>query len=295
MQKKTLAIMAAGFGSRFGGIKQLYSFTSNDYSLLDFSIYDAIQVGFNHIIFIVREDILTDFKEKYDFKLPNHITVNYVIQQIEYVPDTYKSIKRKTPWGTGHALLILKQLVKNKFAIINADDFYTKDAFKKMHENLFIINDTQNFLIGYQLDKTLSENGSVSRGECVFDADNSLNQIIERKEIIKKHDLITYIENNKTKTIKKTSIVSMNFWGFNPDILEIAENEFYLFLGNYKNDASEFYITKVVEKAIGNKQEFKIINTDSEWFGITYKEDSEIVSEKIKTLISKGIYPEKLW
>ena len=186
MQKKTLAIMAAGFGSRFGGLKQLYSFTENNYSILDFSIYDAIDAGFNDIVFIVREDILYLFKQKYASTLPNKISVTYVIQGVDKVSKVYKSISREKPWGTGHALLMLKDVVQNKFALINADDFYGKEAFKKMHDNLF--NSNFNYLIGYQLDKTLSNNGTVSRGECYFSSDMNLKHIVERKQITKREN-----------------------------------------------------------------------------------------------------------
>ena len=164
--------MAAGFGSRFGGWKQLFSMTSRNYSILDFSIYDAIQAGFNSIVIIVNENTLNQFQQKYATTLPKHISVSFVIQKIDSIPTNFKFINRKKPWGTGQALLMLKELVNDKFAIINADDFYGKGAFKLMYESLFNNNNNNNnkkndnFLIGYQLDKTLSQNGSVSRGEC---------------------------------------------------------------------------------------------------------------------------------
>ena len=168
MHKKTLAIMAAGFGSRFGGLKQLYSFTDEEHSILDFSIYDAIEAGFNTIVFIVRKDILRQFEEKYSNLFPKEISVDFVIQDVANVSTAFKSIHRIKPWGTGHALLMLKGVVKGNFAIINADDFYGKEAFKLMHGNLFDDRKTDSYLMGYKLEKTLSMNGSVSRGECFF-------------------------------------------------------------------------------------------------------------------------------
>lgn len=287
--------MAAGFGSRFGGLKQLFSMTSRNYSILDFSIYDAIQAGFNSIVFIVNENTLDQFQQKYATTLPKHISVSFVIQKIDSIRIKFKFFNRKKPWGTGQALLMLKELVNNQFAIINADDFYGKEAFKLMYESLFNNNSNNNFLIGYQLDKTLSENGSVSRGECFYNANNNLSHIVERKQIAIRSDHISYLEKDSIKTIPNDSIVSMNFWGFNSEILDIAEREFNQFLEYYKNDDSEFYITKVVEAALNDKKNFKIIKTNSQWFGITYKEDAEMVSKHLESLIKKRCYPEILW
>lgn len=285
--------MAAGFGSRFGGNKQLYSFTENNYSILDFSIYDAIRVGFNDIVFIIREDINNEFKKKYSTLQSKSMTVSYIIQDTSKIPDTYSSIKRLKPWGTGHALLMLKGLVTNKFALINADDFYGKDAFVRIYNSLF--NTASNFLIGYKLNNTLSENGSVSRGECFLDSVNYLQKIIERTEIAIRTSGLSYIENALENPINKETIVSMNFWGFNPDILNIAEDAFNKFLDNYKNDEAEFYITMVVEEAIKKTYKFKAITTNSKWFGITYKEDIPLASDEIKQLINSKIYPKTLW
>lgn len=287
--------MAAGFGSRFGGLKQLFSMTSSYYSILDFSIYDAIQAGFNSIVFIVNENALDQFQQKYATTLPKYISVSFVIQKIDSIPTKFKFINRKKPWGTGQALLMLKELVNNQFAIINADDFYGKEAFKLMYESLFNNNSNDNFLIGYQLDKTLSENGSVSRGECFYNANNNLSYIAERKQIEIRSDHISYLEKDVITTIPNDSIVSMNFWGFNSEILDIAEREFNQFLEYYKNDDSEFYITKVVEAALNDKKNFKIIKTNSQWFGITYKEDAKMVSKHLESLIKKRCYPEILW
>lgn len=295
MQKKTIAIMAAGLGSRFGGSKQLFSFTDNNYSLLDFSIYDAIQAGFNSIIFIVNKNLIDQFQKKYASTLPLYVSVSFCIQNTNSIPAKFKHINRKKPWGTGHALLTLKGLVNDKFAIINADDFYGKKSFDLMYKSLFSDNSEENFLIGFQLNKTLSENGSVSRGECFFNKNNNLSQIVERSQIAKRSNSISYIESGLIKTIKPDSIVSMNFWGFNLEILEIAEREFYYFLKNYKNEDLEFYITKIIEAALIDKKPFKIIKTDSEWFGITYKEDVAKVNKELESLIERKYYPSLLW
>ena len=285
--------MAAGFGSRFGGNKQLYSFTKNNYSILDLSIYDALRAGFNDIVFIVREDIIDQFKTKYSPLASKSITLSYIIQDTTNIPKLYGKLKRLKPWGTGHALLTLKGIVTNKFALINTDDFYGKEAFIKIHDSLF--KSTSNFLIGYKLNNTLSKNGSVSRGECFLDSKNNLQQIIERTGIAIRKKELSYIENVVENSINKNAIVSMNFWGFNPEIIDIAAIEFNKFLENYKSDNAEYYITMVVEAAIKKEHQFKVITTNSKWFGITYKEDIKLASEEIKGLINAKIYPSILW
>jgi dTDP-glucose pyrophosphorylase len=300
-KQKALAIMAAGLGSRFGGLKQLHYVTSNDYSIIDFSIYDAIQAGFNTIIFIVREDILNDFKTRYEKRLNTSITIKFVIQDTKNIPDIYKAkYKREKPWGTGHALLMLKDVVTNDFALINADDFYGKNAFQMMHDALFTSgNSNSNFLLGYALKNTLSNNGSVSRGECIIDNDNVLVSIHERTEIKQQNKgVIIYADIKKNDVIlAPKTIVSMNFWGFSSKILEIATNQFNDFLESSKTDnKTEFYITTIVDYTIKNKlMPFKVLPTSSQWYGITYKSDIDDVSNNISQLIKQNLYPEKLW
>lgn len=300
-QQKALAIMAAGLGSRFGGLKQLHYITSNNYSIIDFSIYDAIQAGFNTIIFIVRDEILKDFKTRYEKQFNASITIKFVIQDIKNIPNTYTAKhNRKKPWGTGHALLMLKDVVTNSFALINADDFYGRSAFKMMHDALFISDSTNsNFLLGYALKNTLSSNGGVSRGECIIDNNNDLVSIYERTEIKKQETgVITYID-IKTNAIVLNSetIVSMNFWGFSPKILDIAANRFNHFLESSEtDDKTEFYITTVVDYTIKNKlMSFKVLPTSSQWHGITYKDDINSISNTISQLIKQNLYPKQLW
>ncbi len=300
-KEKTLAIMAAGLGSRFGGLKQLHYITANNYSIIDFSIYDAIKAGFNTIVFIVREDILKDFKIRYEKQLNPDITIKFVIQDIKSIPNPYKAkCKRKKPWGTGHALLMLKDVVTNNFALINADDFYGRTAFKMMHDALFASGAANtNFLLGYDLKNTLSNSGSVSRGECIVDNNNCLVSIHERTEIEKqKSGVITYTDIKNTDVVlTPETIVSMNFWGFSPKILEIALHRFNYFLESSEtNDNAEFYITTIVDYTIKNKlMPFKMLPTSSQWYGITYKDDINAISANISQLIQQYIYPEKLW
>ena len=279
MKQKTLAIMAAGMGSRFGSLKQIHGVVS-DYAILDFSIYDAIQVGFNHVVFIVREDILNEFQKRYVSKLPKNIQLDFVIQ------DSSGLLNRQKPWGTGHALLSLKSTISNNYALINADDFYGRHAFKLMHDALFGSNNNQNYFIGYQLKNTLSEFGTVSRGECLLNEHQELISIIERTNISKEN-----------LQMPLDTIVSMNFWGFTPEIFKIAETLFKSFLNEHKDsETAEFYIPKVVDFMIKEQiSTFKMLESNSKWFGITYKEDESMVREQLLKLISEGFYPKKLW
>ena len=279
MKQKTLAIMAAGMGSRFGSLKQIHAVV-NTYTILDFSLYDAIQAGFNHVVFIVREDILEVFKSRYENKLPENIQVDFVIQDTSGLPN------RQKPWGTGHALLSLKDTINNAFALINADDFYGQHAFKLMHDALFEDNNNQNYFIGYPLKNTLSEFGTVSRGECILNDQHELISIIERTNISKEN-----------LQMPLNTIVSMNFWGFTPHIFKIAEALFESFLETHKDsETAEFYIPKVVDFMIEKQiSTFNMLESHSKWFGITYKEDEAKVTEQLLDLISNGVYPTKLW
>ncbi|HLV14797.1 MAG TPA: sugar phosphate nucleotidyltransferase [Xanthomarina sp.] len=279
MKQKSIAIMAAGMGSRFGGLKQTHAVVDN-YAILDFSIYDALQAGFNHVVFIVREEILEIFKDRYDNNLPKNIQVNFVIQNAKDLP------KRKKPWGTGHALLCLKDTIKNDFALINADDFYGRPAFELMYEALYTNTNNQNYFIGYQLKNTLSDFGTVSRGECVLNKNQELISIIERTDISKNNPIMPL-----------DTMVSMNFWGFTSDVFKITEQLFEVFLKEHKNsETAEFYIPKVVDFMINNQLgAFKMLESNSQWFGVTYKEDETMVRKQLLDLISNRVYPTKLW
>jgi dTDP-glucose pyrophosphorylase len=279
MKQKSIAIMAAGMGSRFGSLKQVHEVVNN-YAIIDFSIYDAIQAGFNHIVFIVREDILKIFKERYENKLPVNIHIDFIIQNTSGLP------QRKKPWGTGHALLSLKNTIKDPFALINADDFYGRKAFELMHDALYINKTHQNYFIGYQLRNTLSDFGTVSRGECLLNENKELIHIIERTNISKCQ-----------QEIPLETIVSMNFWGFYPDVFKITEQLFLEFLNEHEySESAEFYIPQIVDYII-NKQisVFQMLESESKWFGVTYKEDEPLVKNQLEKLISENIYPTKLW
>ena len=297
LQDKTLAIMAAGLGSRFGGLKQLHAINSKNYSIIDYSIYDAIATGFNKIIFIIRKEILNDFKERYHNKLPKHVSIEFVIQDTNKIPKPFKTNRIK-PWGTGHALLMLKDSIKEPFVLINADDFYGQNSFNLIFDALFNDKLNLNYFVGYELDKTLSESGYVSRGECFLDETMCLNKIIERSQITKQDDgTIVYFDSNNLINVAPKTPVSMNFWGFSPSIFPIAESLFIEFLNeNISHTKTEFYLPSIVDFAIKNDLlKFKMLSTTSQWYGITYKEDQDVISSKILEFTKKGIYPETLW
>ncbi|MFD2550953.1 sugar phosphate nucleotidyltransferase [Bizionia sediminis] len=293
MAKKTLAIMAAGMGTRFGSLKQLHP-VYNAFTLMDFSIFDALQAGYNHIVFIVRDDILNLFKERYTNWLPPNVRVDFVVQEANFpeVP------LRKKPWGTGHALLALKNLILNKFSLINADDYYGKDAFKRMFKALYTETSNNHYLIGYPLKNTLSENGSVSRGICKTDANNKLISIEEHTQITAfNFNEIGNPEKQKQHLLNPESLASMNFWGFNPCVFDIAEPLFEVFkkqTTNIKQD--EFYITYIIQALLNQSEtSIMVLPTKAKWFGVTYAADEPIVRNHLIQQIAQNQYPKKLW
>tara|TARA_R110002012_G_scaffold81945_2_gene207355 strand:- start:32705 stop:33586 length:882 start_codon:yes stop_codon:yes gene_type:complete len=293
MTKKTLAIMAAGMGSRFGSLKQLHP-VYDTLAILDFSIYDAIHVGYNHIVFIVRNEILEQFETRYNNKLPEYISVDFVIQKNELSD----SRTRSKPWGTGHALLALKDIVVNDFTLINADDFYGRKAFQLMYDMLFKKNNTNNYLVGYALKNTLSENGSVSRGICNIDENHNLISIEEHTAIIKNNTGEIVSQNNSHSEIfNPNTLVSMNFWGFKLSVFEVAENLFKTFLNTLTDfEKDEFYITYIIKYLIENNLIIiQVLPTGDTWFGMTYLSDEPLAREHIKIRIDKNFYPKKLW
>ncbi len=296
----TLVILAAGIGSRYGGLKQLDTFSKNEETILDFSIYDALRSGFNKIIFVIRKNFEKEFKKIFNRKLSRLIKVEYVYQEVDYIPKKYKTNQRLKPWGTGHAILMAKELINENFAVINADDFYGYEAFKLMGNTLIKINsDTLNFnMIGYKLQNTISENGFVSRGECKANAKGELISIVERTHIEKSKDKILRKDiNGNNFEMDRNTIVSMNFFGFTPNFFKYCEKLFEDFLeSNYLNLKSEFYIPSVVDYLIKNTDsKIKILMSTSKWYGVTYKEDKKNVEIAIENFKKNNIYPKKLW
>ncbi|MBL4938805.1 MAG: nucleotide-diphospho-sugar transferase [Lutibacter sp.] len=300
MNKPTLVVLAAGIGSRYGGLKQLDTFTPQGDTILDFSIYDAIQAGFGKVVFIIRKSIEDDFKAFFNNKLEGKIEVEYVYQEIENIPDRFKDNNRQKPWGTGHALLMAKDAVNENFAVINADDFYGKEAFEVMAESLRTIDEksTKFNMMGYVLKNTVSDHGFVSRGECQVDENGNLTGITERTHIEKVDGVLKFKdENGDLNSISEETIVSMNFFGFTPKYFEVSESLFERFLEeNYKEPKAEFFIPLAVNHVIVNNiATMEVLKSNARWFGVTYKQDKEYVTSEILKLKEKNIYPAKLW
>ncbi|PHS54658.1 MAG: nucleotide-diphospho-sugar transferase [Lutibacter sp.] len=300
MNNPTLVVLAAGIGSRYGGLKQLDTFTPQGDTILDFSIYDAIQAGFGKVVFIIRKSIEDDFKAFFNKKLEGKIEVEYVFQEIENIPDKFKDNNRQKPWGTGHALLMAKDAVNENFAVINADDFYGKEAFEVMAESLKIIDKkSTNFnMMGYVLKNTVSDYGFVSRGECQVDETGNLTGITERTHIEKVNGKLKYKdENGDLHSISEETIVSMNFFGFTPKYFNVSASLFESFLEeNYKEPKTEFFIPLAVNHVIvKNIATMEVLKSNARWFGVTYKQDKEYVTSEIQKLKEKNVYPAKLW
>ena len=299
-KKPTLLILAAGIGSRYGGLKQLDKFSKNGDTILDFSIFDAIRSGFGKIIFVIRKNISKEFRDAFEKKIKGKIDFDYVFQEVDKIPKKYHTNKRIKPWGTGHAVLMAKDIIKENFAVINADDFYGYESFDLMVKDLKSIDGNSfNFnMIGYTLKNTISDYGSVSRGICKVDYNDFLLSIIERTKIQKINNKIVFLdEENKSTELNENSITSMNFFGFTKKFFDFSENVFIEFLEkNYLKENSEFYIPTIINEFLNSKKmNMKVIKTRSNWFGVTYKEDKNHVINEIKKLKKLGIYPDILW
>lgn len=298
--KPTLVILAAGIGSRYGGLKQLDTFSPEGDTIMDFSIYDALQAGFGKFVFIIRKNIEDEFREVFNKKLAGKAEVDYVFQELENVPEAYINLERKKPWGTGHALLMAKEAVQENFAIINADDFYGKEAFQTMAKALIATDkDSYNFCtMAYLLKNTVSENGYVSRGECQVDSNGFLTDVTERLHIEKTPSgIIRKDEDGSMISIDEDTVVSMNFWGFTPKCFEFGSQLFETFLEKNKdNPKAEFFIPSVVNEILNSGiATVKVLKSDAKWFGVTYKEDKKIAQQVISKLKSDNVYPSNLW
>jgi len=300
--KPTLLILAAGIGSRYGSLKQLDRIGPSSETIIDYSIYDAIRAGFGKVVFVIKENIAKEFSEVFDEKLKGRIEVDYAFQEIHKIPEglTY-SKERQKPWGTGHAVLMAKNKIHEPFAVINADDFYGHGSFQAIVD--FYQGWTQKkgdpyCMVGYELGKTLSENGSVSRGVCKADVCGLLIEVTERTKIERDTKGIAYIdENSQSSYLDERTTVSMNFWGFTPSFFEHLETGFLEFIKNNVNSPkAEFYIPTVVNDLLERKTaSVKILTCSDQWFGMTYKEDRDLVISKIAELVKAGIYPADLW
>lgn len=297
--KPTLLILAAGIGSRYGGVKQLDQFGPNGETIIDYSLYDAIKGGFGKVVFIVREEILADVKEIFIPKLEGRIEYDFAIQGYEtYVPESLGTIERTKPWGTGHAMLCAWEQTTTPFAIINADDFYGQEAFSTMGRFLLEDKDpTRHAMVSYQLKRTLSENGTVSRGVCTEDEAGHLLSVVERTKIYEKDNSIYFEENGKLTELAPETPVSMNFWGFKPGVFPKTKIMFEAYAkANLHNPKAEFYIPTVMSNLLSTgESSCKVFRSTSDWFGVTYPEDKPVVQEQLNLLHAQGLYPESLW
>jgi NDP-sugar pyrophosphorylase family protein len=297
-KKVALLVMAAGMGSRYGGIKQIDGFGPSGETIMDYSLFDAIRAGFTKIVFIVRQEILDTVKEKFLPRLQGKVEVEFVVQSLNsLIPPQYNIQERVKPWGTGHALLCAKDVISEPFVAINADDFYGKDAFASVAS--YFKNDTTgaHAMVGFTLSKVLSEHGSVSRGVGEADADGYLESVVERTTIVQEGGKILSKEPQGDRLLDPNAPTSMNFWGFHPNVFALASSMFDEFLKeNNQNLKSEFYIPLIVNELIHRGQgKVKVLGGGNIWFGVTYKEDKEEVSNKIKALVREGHYAENLW
>ena len=297
--KPTLLVLAAGMGSRYGGLKQADQVGPSGETIIDYSIYDAIQAGFGKIVMVVRQNILEDMKALFDPRWGSQIKIEYAIQEVNVPIEGIDNLpERKKPWGTGHAVMVAKHLINEPFAVINADDFYGADAFKTISNYLQNgISENENAMVGYILKNTLSDHGFVSRGICETDANNYLDTITERTNIERINGDVVFKDNEGNQTpLDEKSYVSMNFWGFMPDFFDEAEVQFKDFVkANFENEKAEFYIPSIVSTMMEKKNlKIKVLESTSQWMGVTYKEDKPVVEEKINRLVKAGSYSEKL-
>ena len=302
--KPTLFLLAAGMGSRYGGLKQLDGLGPNGETIMDYSIYDAIHAGFGKLVFVIRKDFESDFREKIISKYEGHIPCALVFQSINDLPEGFTCPEgRQKPWGTNHAVMMGAPVINEPFAVINCDDFYGRDSFEVMGKWLAALPaDSKNVysMVGFRVGNTLSESGTVSRGICETNENRLLTSVVERTKIMRREGEVQYLDDDeKWVSTPETTPVSMNFWGFTPDYFQYSEDYFKFFLSNEKNITnlkSEFFIPLMVDKLINDgTATCEVLDTTSKWFGVTYPEDRQSVVDKIKTLVDSGVYPNKLF
>ena len=302
--KPTLLLLAAGMGSRYGGLKQLDGLGPNGETIMDYSIYDAIQAGFGKIVFVIRRDFEEQFREQVLSKYEGHIPAELVFQSLDALPEGFSVPEgREKPWGTNHAVLMAKDVIKEPFCVINCDDFYNRDAFKVIGKFLSELpkgSKNKYARVGFRVGNTLSENGTVARGICSKDDKGNLTTVVERTEIMRVNGPVCYKdENGEWVAVEDNTPVSMNMWGFTPDYFEHSEEYFKEFLADPKNISNlkaEFFIPLMVNKLINEKTStVQVLDTTSKWFGVTYAADRQDTVDRIQKLIDEGVYPSKLF
>ena len=300
MSKPVLLVLAAGMGSRYGGLKQIDEVGPSGEAIIDYSIYDAIRAGYGRVVFVVRPEIEEDVRRFFEPRLKGRIPFDFVHQELDMVPEGVTvPAERKKPWGTGHAVLVAKEKIKEPFSVINADDFYGPEAYRQTAEFLIHNDDPQEYaMVGYRLANTLSDNGSVARGVCRTSDDGYLLEVTEHTKIYREDGkIISQLEDGSQVEFTGEEPVSMNFWCFKPNIFPELESQFADFIRDHAGDPkAEFFIPLPVSVLISaGKIRMKVLPNTEEWFGVTYREDKPVVIKKIRELVDRGVYPEKLW
>lgn len=299
--KPTLFVLAAGMGSRYGGLKQLDGLGPNGETIMDYSIYDAIRAGFGKVVFVIRRVFEADFREKIVSKYADRIPVEIVFQELDNLPAGFKVPEgREKPWGTNHAVLMGKDVIHEPFAVINADDYYGRESFQVLADYLKSIEGTEGkyAMVGYRVSNTLSESGSVARGVCETNEQGFLTKVTERTKILREEDgVIRFIEEDGKTALDENTPVSMNMWAFTPDYFRYSEQCFVEFLKEHGNELkSESYIPTLVDELIhSGKATCRVLDTPSRWFGVTYATDRPQVVEKFAQLVKDGVYPSPLF
>lgn len=298
MEKMTLVLLAAGMGSRYGGLKQLDAMGPNGETLMDYSVFDAIRAGFTNIVFVIRRDIEAAFKEQIGSKYEKFIQVDYAFQRLDDLPGGFQVPEgREKPWGTGQAIYAAREVVKGPFVMINADDFYGADGYQKLAKVLKNGAKDDFAMCGFYLGNTMSDNGSVSRGVCSVDGNGNLADVVEHTKLVKEGDKMYSLIGDDKVEFPADTIVSLNMWGFQDSLFGYLEELFIEFLKERGTELkSEFYIPSVVDALVkGNKAKVKVLTSEDSWFGVTYQEDKADVQAKLNKLIEAGKYPEKLF
>ena len=301
MVKPTLLVLAAGMGSRYGSLKQMDGVGPNGEAIIDYSIYDAIRAGFGKVVFVIRHSFEKEFTEVFNAeRFGGKIEVEYVFQELDYLPEGFQlPAERVKPWGTNHAVMMASEAIDTPFAVINADDFYGRDAYAVIGNYLKQLEGSEGkyCMVGYEVSKTLSENGTVSRGVCSVDDEGNLQGMVERTKIERVEGTIVFHDLGTDEPLAENTPVSMNLFGFTPDYFRHSEAFFKEFLAeNIDNLKSEFFIPLMVNKVITDgTATMRVLSTTSNWFGVTYKEDKPQLMAKIEELIEAGVYPRNLW
>lgn len=301
MIKPTLLVLAAGMGSRYGSLKQMDGVGPNGEAIIDYSIYDAIRAGFGKVVFVIRHSFAKEFTEVFNAERFGHrIEVEYVYQELDCLPEGFSLPEgRQKPWGTNHAVMMAAPVIREPFAVINADDFYGRDAYAVIGRYLSSLEGSRNSycMVGYEVSKTLSENGTVSRGVCTVDADGYLQGMVERTQIERVDGTILFHDGGADEPLAENTPVSMNLFGFTPDYFEYSADYFRTFLSeNIANLKAEFFIPLMVNRLISTSvARMRVLSTSAQWFGVTYKEDKPQLMAKIEALIEAGEYPRNLW